>query len=73
MSLPALEDIQQDDLALAVAPALRVANHTAAAEGVPLDESLVTTLKSLRLRTVSGASTTARASIILDWEAISLC
>lgn len=42
MALPGLEEIQQDDLALAVARALRVANHTAAAEGVPLRESLVT-------------------------------
>ena len=42
MSLPALEDLQQDDLVLAVARALRVANHTAAAAGVPLEESLVT-------------------------------
>ena len=42
MSASALEKIQHDDLALAVARALTAANEAAAAEGILLEESLVT-------------------------------
>jgi hypothetical protein len=42
MSIPALEEIQADALALAVARAVKVANGKAAELGVPLADSQVT-------------------------------
>jgi len=42
MATPALQDIQQDDLAMSVAKAVAIANETAAAQGVDLTQSLVT-------------------------------
>jgi hypothetical protein len=42
MATPALNEIQQDSLAMAVARALAIANETAAAKGVNPAESLVT-------------------------------
>ena len=41
MSMPTLERIQQDDLAMAVARALTLANEAAAAQRVDLAQSLV--------------------------------
>lgn len=42
MSVPALEDIQQDELAMTVAGVLALANEAAVAQGVELGRSLVT-------------------------------
>jgi hypothetical protein len=42
METPALEAIQRDNLAMAVARALAVANEAASVRGVNVDESLVT-------------------------------
>jgi hypothetical protein len=42
MTLPALQDIQQDSLAVSVAGALAVANKAALAEGTDIAQSLVT-------------------------------
>lgn len=42
MSVPTLEDIQHDELAMSVAGALAIANEAAVAEGVDLAQSMVT-------------------------------
>lgn len=42
MASPAIEDIQQDLLAMAVARALAIANETATAQGIDLAKSMVT-------------------------------
>lgn len=42
MVIPALEEIQQDGLAMSVARAVAIANEAAAAQGTDLDRSLVT-------------------------------
>lgn len=45
MASPALEALQHDDLAMAVARAVAIANEAATAQGVNLAESLVTIME----------------------------